>query len=125
MLAMRVVADNFRWHLRYSGPDGKLDTTDDVLMQRHLHLPANTEISIDLQSKDYVYSFYLPHIALMEVAIPNMPFNLKFETGSSGTFELLGSQMCGYTHPNLLADVVIHAPANFETWLSKVGNGQD
>lgn len=119
---MRVVADEFQWHLRYSGLDGKLDTPDDVLTLRHLHLPADTEISIDLQSKDYVYSFYLPHITLMEVAVPDRPFNLEFETSAPGTFKLLGSQMCGFAHPNLLGDVVIHPPADFETWLSQIGN---
>jgi len=119
-LAMRVTAAEFQWRIRYPGPDEKLDTSDDVLARRHLHLPAETRVAIDLRSEDYVYSFFLPHIDLMEVAVPDIPFELVFETATPGIHELLGSQMCGYTHPELLGDVVIHTPNDFETWLSGV-----
>lgn len=118
-LVMRVTAEEFKWHIRYPGSDGRLDTPDDILTHRHLHLPENSDVSIDLQSKDYVYSFYLPHIGLVEVAVPNLPFTVEFHTAGPGTHELLGSQMCGYAHPDLLGTVVIHPSEDFKVWLAQ------
>ena len=120
-LELRVTGDDFRWRIRYPGPDGDLDTPDDVVTWRHLHLPADSEIVIDLRSADYVYTFYVPHLDIMEAAVPDAPFVLDFESGKPARDDLLGSQMCGYTHPELLGDLVIHPPADFELWLAGLG----
>ena len=104
---------------RRSGPDARFDTADDILARRHLHVPARTAVVIDLRSEDYVYTFHLPHFDLIEAAIPDMRSQLEFETESPGISELLGSQMCGYAHPQLLGDVVVHTPQEFEAWLAE------
>ena len=116
-LSLRVTAENFKWHLKYPGPDGILDTPDDILTQQHLHLPTYTNVSIELLSNDWVYSFFLPHLGLTDIAVPDAPFTIEFQTGASGNHRLLGSQMCGYTHPDLLGDVVIHTQQEFGEWL--------
>jgi heme/copper-type cytochrome/quinol oxidase subunit 2 len=115
---LRVTGDEYRWRLRYPGPDGELDTADDLLTWRHVHLPADAEIVIDLESVDYVYTFYVPELDLMEPAVPGSPYALDFESGPPAVHDLLGSQMCGYTHPQLLGDVVIHPAEEFDRWLA-------
>ncbi len=107
-LTLRITGGDFRWHILYPGPDGLLDTPDDVMAQRHLHLPARRAIAIDLRSDDYVYSLHLPDREVTELAVPGKPYLLQFETENPGHYRLLGSQMCGYTHPELLGDLVVH-----------------
>jgi len=121
-LELRVTGDEFRWRIRYPGPDDRLDTPDDVEAWRHLYLPARTEIVIDLCSADYVYTFYVPAFDIMEAAVPKVPFEIDFETGPPGRFDLLGSQMCSYTHTELLGDTVVLPPAEFERWMSALGD---
>ena len=121
-LEVRVTGDDYRWLLRYPGPDGRLDTPDDVLRERHLHLPARREVILDLASNDYVYTFYVPYLDILEVAVPDVPFEYDLDTGPAGVHDLLGSQMCGYTHPELLGDVVIQDAAEFAAWLSARGD---
>jgi len=118
---LRVTGDEYRWRVRYPGPDGDLDTADDLLTWRHLHLPAGAEIVIELESVDYVYTFYVPELDIMEPAVPDSPYVLDFESGPAGQHDLLGSQMCGYTHPQLLGDVVVHAPGELDRWLAGLG----
>ena len=48
---------------------------------------------------------------------------LDFESGKPARDELLGSQMCGYTHPELLGDVEIQSPAEFGRWMAGLGSG--
>lgn len=105
---LRVTGRDFHWEILYPGPDGVLDTPDDVMRQRHLHLPAHRAIAIDLRSDDYVYSLHLPDLEVTELAVPGKPYLLQFETENPGNYRLMGSQMCGYTHPELLGNLVVH-----------------
>ena len=116
-LRVRVTAQNFQWHLRYPGPDRRLDTPDDILAQHHLHVPTDTEIQVELYSGDFVYTLYLPDYELVEMAFPGRPYLMKFNTGSAGTSDFLGSQMCGFTHEDLLGDLVVLNPADFRRWM--------
>ncbi|TDJ54837.1 MAG: hypothetical protein E2O40_06745 [Planctomycetota bacterium] len=115
-LRVRVTGRDFKWHLRYPGPDRRLDTADDVFAQRHLHLPMNADIELELRSADFVYSLYLPDYELVEMAFPGRPYVVEFTTWSEGTSRLLGSQMCGFTHEQLLGDLVVQTPADFRRW---------
>lgn len=117
-LELRVTGDDYRWRLRYPGSDGDLDTADDVITWRHMHLPANTEIVIDLASDDFVYTFYVPNLDILEAAVPGVPFWFDFDPGPAAHHDLLGSQMCGYTHPELLGDVEVDSPTEFARWMS-------
>ena len=121
-LELRLTGSDFRWLIRYPGPDGQLDTADDLLARRHLNLPAGSRVTIDLRSDDYVYAFHLPDFDLIEAAIPDKPFRLEIDTGSPGTYELLGSQMCGFAHPELLGDLVVQLPDDFDAWLDDFPN---
>jgi cytochrome c oxidase subunit 2 len=115
-LHVRMTGDDFHWKICYPGPDGMLDTADDVLTERHLHLPTNTDIKLELCSNDYVYSLFLPEYDLLEIAFPGRPYLMEFRTESSGTSRLLGAQMCGYTHQFLLGNLVALVPADFQQW---------
>jgi len=120
-IKVRITGDEWRWIVRYSGSDGTLDTDDDVLSERHLRLAAGTNVTIDLASNDYIYTFYVPQLDIMEVAAPSSPYELELETGPAGVHDLLGSQMCGFTHPELLGDVIVQERAEFADWLDSQG----
>ncbi len=116
-LRIRVTAQDFQWHLLYPGADGRLDTPDDFLTRRHLHLPTDTEIQIELCSDDFVYTLYLPDYELVEMAFPGRPYLMQISTGSAGTSGFLGSQMCGFTHEDLLGELVVMNPTDFRRWM--------
>lgn len=115
-LAVRITGNDFRWYIQYPGPDGQLDTADDHHTKRHLRLPMQTEIELELCSDDYVYSLYLPAFDLVEMAFPGEPFLLKFRTDSAETSRLMGAQMCGYAHDELLGDLIVVDREEFRAW---------
>lgn len=118
-LTVRITGHEFQWLIRYAGADGVIDTEDDVLTRQHLHLPAETTITIDLRSDDYVYTLYLPHLDWIEAAVPGAPLTLAFDSGVPATHELRGSQMCGFTHPQLIGAVVVQERTAFAGWLAE------
>jgi len=122
-LKVRVSGDQFRWHLRYPGADGLLDTGDDIEAWRNPHLPTNQLVTIELTSRDYVYTIYLPHIELLEAAVPNDPYTIELKTDTPATLEFLGAQMCNYTHEKLIGELVVLAADDFERWLVEKAGG--
>jgi cytochrome c oxidase subunit 2 len=114
-LVIDIIGVEYEWRLLYPGPDGRLNTGDDRTDMRHLHLPAHTDVRLQLHSEDYVYSFSLPHRDLKEIAVPDLEFALSFTTGKEGIFELLGDQMCGYAHPKLMGKLIIISADDFAT----------
>ena len=116
-LRVRVTGHDFSWRLRYPGPDRNFDTPDDFLAQRHLHLPMETDIQLELRSDDFVYSLYLPDYELVEMAFPGRPYLVEFRTDAAGTSRLLGTQMCGFTHEELLGDLVVLSATDFLRWM--------
>lgn len=116
---VRITGRDFRWHMCYPGPDDTLGTSDDIQDERHLHLPAHTRVQLELTSDDYVYSLAFPHWNEKEIAVPDLRFQLEFQTHDAGTFDLRGNQMCGYTHPELLGQLTVHSPGEFDAWLDQ------
>ena len=117
-LSVRITGHDFQWRIRYPGTDGILDTPDDVLGKRNLHLPEKREICLELCSDDFAYTLFVPHYDFLDVAMPGSPFEFDFTTQSTGDHKLLGSQMCGYTHPLLIGRLIIHTKTDFESWLA-------
>ena len=118
-LTVEVTGREFQWHIRYPGPDGRLGTGDDIRALGDVHVPVHTEVTVRLTSEDFVYTFWLPHIEAKEIAVPEMFFSIAFETDSTGVFDLLGDQLCGYAHEGLIANMVVQSRTDFEAWLSR------
>jgi len=120
-LTVPITGREFEWHILYPGLDGQFETPDYVHTEQHRHLPENTPVTVELFSDDYVYSIYFPHVDLLEMTFPGRVFFMEFETGGPGKFELLGTQMCGFSHPNLLEDPVVQSMDCFDEWQASSG----
>ena len=106
-ITIEVTGDEFNWYFRYPGSDGVLGTEDDRYSTQNLFLPDNSQITLKITSKDYVYSFALPDLKKEEIAVPELSFEMQFNTGSEKTLRLLGDQLCGYIHKTLIGEVYI------------------
>ena len=76
-------------------------------------------IELELTSRDYIYTFALPHLDLHQVAVPDLTFALAFTSQTTGVFAFVGDQMCGFEHESLNGRVVIESPAAFVDWLER------
>ena len=118
--SVRMTGHEFQWRIRYPGADGVLDTDDDIVSARNLHLPENREIILELCSDDFAYSLFLPHYDFIDVAMPDSPFIFEFTTDAKGNHRLLGAQMCGYTHPLLIGKLIVQSDDDFQSWLASL-----
>jgi cytochrome c oxidase subunit 2 len=75
----KVVARRFEWRVVHAGLDNKINTPDDVVLNNELHIPPNTDVTIELQSADVVHSFFLPQLRLKQDAVPGMRIPVRFD----------------------------------------------
>jgi cytochrome c oxidase subunit II len=112
-----VTARQFQWVFRYPGPDGKLNTADDLFTENDLHFVKNRQVLIYLKSSDVLHSFYLPHIRIKQDAVPGMTIPVWFDSDTAGQFELVCAELCGWGHYKMRGRVTIHeTEAEFQKW---------
>ena len=63
-LEIEVQAEQFAWNIRYAGPDGTLDTPDDLQTINQLHIPVGQVVLVRLKSKDVIHSLFLPQFRI-------------------------------------------------------------
>lgn len=116
---IRLTGEGMAWHVRYAGSDGYLDTVDDVLLEKDLHLPAERSVRILLTSRDLLYTLAIPRHRIHEIAVPDVEFALELPADRPGEYRFQGDQMCGFQHEVLFGRVFVHRPSEFELWLKR------
>jgi cytochrome c oxidase subunit 2 len=113
-----ITARQFQWVIRYPGPDGKLNTRDDLFTENDLHFVKNHQVLIYLKSSDVLHSFYLPILRIKQDAVPGMTIPVWFDSDTAGQFELVCAELCGWGHYKMRGRVTIHEnEAEFQKWV--------
>ena len=118
-----VTAKQFNWEIAYPGPDGKLETEDDVILDNDLHVPVNKTVRIALRSKDVIHSFFVPSFRLKQDAVPGRNIPVWFKATQTGKYELPCAELCGFGHSGMKGWVFVHDQAEYDAWAAekKVG----
>lgn len=113
-----VTARQFQWVIRYPGPDGKLNTADDLFTENDLHFVKDREALIYLKSSDVLHSFYIPQIRIKQDAVPGITIPVWFDSDTAGKFDLVCAELCGWGHYKMRGQVTIHEnQAEFDKWV--------
>ncbi|CAN5913236.1 hypothetical protein BH23PLA1_BH23PLA1_13550 [soil metagenome] len=113
-----VTARQFQWVIRYPGPDGRLNTADDLFTANDLHFVKGTPTVIYLKSEDVLHSFFLPQLRIKQDAVPGLTIPVWFDADKAGRYELLCAELCGWGHYKMRANVTVHeTQSEFEEWM--------
>ncbi|HMA17339.1 MAG TPA: cytochrome c oxidase subunit II [Thermoanaerobaculia bacterium] len=116
---IEVTAEQFAWNIRYPGPDGKLETADDILTLNQLHFPVGRAVIVTLHSKDVIHSFFLPEFRVKQDAVPGMTTRIWFEATRVGHWEIACAELCGLGHFRMKGFVTVETPEEFDRWLAE------
>jgi cytochrome c oxidase subunit 2 len=61
---VRIQGEQWAWRFTYPGPDGKLDTEDDLEIVNELHVPLDKVVLFELTAKDVLHSLWIPELRL-------------------------------------------------------------
>jgi cytochrome c oxidase subunit 2 len=115
-----ITGRQFQWVMRYPGPDGKLNTPDDLFTQNDLHFVKNQTALIYLKSSDVIHSFFLPQMRIKQDAVPGITIPVWFDADTAGKYELVCAELCGWGHYKMRGNVTVHeTDEGFQKWLDE------
>ena len=116
-----ITARQFQWVMRYPGPDGRLNTRDDLIVVNDLHFVKNKQALIYLKSSDVLHSFFLPHLRMKQDAVPGLTIPVWFDADTAtrpGITSWLCAELCGWGHYKMRGRVTVHeTESDFQQWL--------
>lgn len=140
-LAIDVQAEQFNFHFRYAGPDGKfgvlqsslindsngnffgLDRANDPaarddIVSDTLAIPVNRPILLTLHSQDVGHSFFVRELRIQQDFVPGLIIPVHFTAIQTGKYEIVCTQLCGLGHYSMRAYLEVMPQNQFEAWLN-------
>lgn len=115
---VRIVAQQWAWTFVHPGPDGALDTEDDITTTDELHVQVDTVYHFRLEARDVIHSFSVPVFRLKQDAIPGRSITGWFEPNRTGTYDIQCAEICGIGHGLMGARIVIEDPEEHAAWVA-------
>ncbi len=69
-----------------------------------------------------IHSLFVPAFRIKMDVVPGRYTKVWFEATEPGEYDLFCAEYCGTSHSDMMAQVVVHAPGEFETWLEEASN---
>jgi cytochrome c oxidase subunit 2 len=115
---VRVISQQWAWSFVHPGPDGEIDTADDIATVDELHLEVDRLHHFKLESRDVLHSFSVPVFRLKQDAIPGRVITGWFTPTKTGSWDIQCAEICGIGHGLMPARVVIETPEQHAAWMA-------
>ncbi len=114
---VRVTGQQWVWTFDQPGPDGQLDTADDIATSDTLHVQVGQTVHFQLESKDVLHSFFVPVLRLKQDIVPGRTINGWFKATQPGTHDILCAEICGIGHGIMGGTIVVETPEQHAEWM--------
>ena len=118
-----VIGRQWNWIFVYPGPDNKLWTSDDKIVDEQnseLHVPVNKKIVFDLRAKDVLHNFSIPVTRLKQDVIPGRTNTRWFEATKTGKYEIQCAEICGLLHSMMRNFLVVEDEESYKTFTAEL-----
>ena len=115
---VRVIGQQWAWSFVHPGPDGKLDTEDDIRTVDELHIKANTLYHYKLEARDVLHSFSVPVFRLKQDAVPGRTITGWFNAQKTGEWDIQCAEICGIGHGIMGARIFVESPEEHAAWIA-------
>jgi cytochrome c oxidase subunit 2 len=116
---VRIVGRQWVWAFQHPGPDGQLDTPDDIRTTDELHVQVDKTYHFELQSEDVLHSFFVPVFRLKQDAIPGRTIIGWFKPTLSGKHDILCAEICGIGHGVMGGTIFIESAEQHAAWVQQ------
>lgn len=108
-LPVEVSAMQFAFIFHY--PDGDITSGE-------LHVPSDRPVELRMKALDVIHAFWVPQFRIKQDVIPGQPTVLSFTATQPGSYPIVCAELCGPYHGGMRSTVVVHAPDDFENWVT-------
>ena len=116
---VRVIGQQWAWSFVQPGPDGVIDTDDDIETVDEMHVEVGKTYHFRLSSRDVLHSFSVPVFRLKQDAIPGREIVGWFTPTKTGTYDIQCAEMCGIGHGLMPARIVIESAEQHAAWVEE------
>jgi cytochrome c oxidase subunit 2 len=116
---VRVIGQQWAWTFVHPGPDGALDTPDDITTVNELHVQEDTLYHYKLESTDVLHNFSVPVFRLKQDAIPGRVITGWFTPIMTGSFDIQCAEICGIGHGLMGARIHIETKEQHAAWMAQ------
>jgi cytochrome c oxidase subunit 2 len=114
---VRIEGRQFAWNFRNAGPDGVLDTADDIVTNGQLHVPINKVVRFEGVATDVVHSFWVPNLRLKQDLVPGRTIPGWFMATREGQFGIGCAELCGTGHGVMGGTLIVQSEKEYQDWL--------
>jgi cytochrome c oxidase subunit 2 len=115
-----VIGQQWWWEYRYD-VDG--DGKDDIVTANDLVIPAGEPVSLSIQSRDVIHSFWIPALNGKRDAVPGRTHPLQIQADEPGVYRGQCTEFCGLSHAYMRMRVVALSPADYADWQANQQEG--
>jgi cytochrome c oxidase subunit II len=115
---MEITVFGHQWWWSYEY-DLEGDGTADVITANELVMPFGVDITVDIESRDVIHSFWIPSLNGTRDAVPGRTHTLVFHADEAGEYFGQCKEYCGLSHANMKARVVAVSMSEFQDWLEE------
>lgn len=115
---IHITAQQWTWTFVHPGPDGKIDTADDIAKVNELHVQKDVSYHYKLESADVLHDFSVPVFRLKQDAIPGRVITGWFEPTLAGEFDIQCAEICGIGHGLMGARIFVENEAQHTAWMA-------
>lgn len=111
-LEIEVVGKQWMWKFQHPGGQREINT---------LHVPMGVPVKLVMISQDVIHSMYLPELRIKRDALPGRYTTLWFRAEHPGAYRLRCTEFCGTDHSTMGGQLIVMAPADYQSWLDHAG----
>ena len=116
---VRVIAQQWAWTFVHAGPDGEIDTADDIAVVDELHVETNKLYHYKLESRDVLHNFSVPVFRLKQDAIPGRVITGWFQPTITGEYDIQCAEICGIGHGLMPARIFLETKEQHASWVAQ------
>jgi cytochrome c oxidase subunit 2 len=114
---VRIVGQQWAWSFVQPGPDGQLDTADDIKTVDDLHVEVGKTYHYQLEARDVLHDFSVPVFRLKQDAIPGRVITGWWKATHTGTYDIQCAEICGIGHGLMFGRIHVESPEEHAAWM--------
>ena len=109
-----TVAKQWMWKFEHASGQREIN---------QLHVPAGRDVRMIMTSQDVIHSFFVPAFRIKADVLPGRYTSTWFHPTVPGTYHLFCAQYCGTNHAQMVGEVIVMDPADYDRWAASGVDG--
>jgi cytochrome c oxidase subunit 2 len=109
-LKVQVFSQQFAWSFGYPGKG-------EAWSEGELHVPLDRQVHFKMHALDVIHSFWVPEWRIKKDNVPGITTTAIVTPDKPSTYQLICTELCGFGHSTMRAEVVVEPPAEFRKWV--------